>query len=310
MSPGTRTSLTFTHSAAREGAATNGGTMTSVATRIHPSEAGRLPGTSASARLCSRSMFGKTLYDNRRVFTVWALATGLLAMAYASFYPQLSAGSAPSVPEAMRGFGLDDTTSAAGYLQGAVFGLLVPLLATFYGAATGARMISADEESGYLDLLLAHPIGRARLMLHRFAALVAGAVVISAAVLLAVLAVRTSARLDSIGVADFTAQAVNLALLAVFFGALATALGAATGWSRGVVFGLTAGVGVLGYALNGFAPQFGVEWLGHLTPFHHYLGGEPLRYGFQPAGPLVLAAATAVLLGAGILRFARRDLGR
>ncbi|MGW5669834.1 ABC transporter permease subunit [Micromonospora sp. NPDC003776] len=269
-----------------------------------------VPGTSRAARVFGRSMVGKTLHDNRRIFAVWALATGLLAMLYAGFYPQLSAGSAANVPEAMRGFGLDDTSTAAGYLQGAVFGLLVPLLVTFYGAATGARTTAADEESGYLDLLLAHPIGRARLLLHRFAALAAGAVAISAAVLVAVLAVRTSAGLDSISVTNFVAQAVNLMLLGVFFGALGTALGAATGKSRATVFGLTAGVGVFSYALNGFAPQLGAEWARHLTPFHYYLGGEPLRHGFAAADPLVLAVAAAVLLGVGILRFVRRDLGR
>ncbi|MFE9651750.1 ABC transporter permease subunit [Micromonospora sp. NPDC006431] len=310
MSPDARASLPSTHSGARAGAATNGGTMNPAATQANSTVAGTVPGTSTLARVFSRSVFAKTLYDNRRIFAVWTLATGLLTMAYASFYPQLSADSAASVPEAMRGFGLDDTASAAGYLQGAVFGLLVPLLVTFYGAATGARMTAADEETGYLDLLLAHPIGRARLLLHRFAALAVGAVVISAAVLVAVLAVRTTARLDSISVANFTAQSVNLALLGLFFGALATALGAATGKSRATVFGLTAGLGVLGYALHGFAPQTGAEWLRHLTPFHYYLGGEPLRYGFAPADPLVLAAAIAVLLAAGILRFARRDLGR
>lgn len=302
--------LPSTHSRARQGAAMNGGTMNSAARRFHPTAVGAVPGTSALAGAFSRSMAGKTLYDNRRVFTVWALATGLLAMMYASFYPQLTAESATSVPEAMRGFGLDDTSTAAGYLQGAVFGLLVPLLVTFYGAATGARMIAADEESGYLDLLLAHPIGRARLLLHHYAALAVGAVGISAAVLVAVLAVRTSAGLDAISVVNFMAQAVNLALLGLFFGALGMALGAATGQSRAAVFGLTAGLGVLGYALNGFAPQLGAEWSRHLTPFHYYLGGEPLRYGFAPVDPVVLATATAVLLGVGILRFARRDLGR
>jgi ABC-2 type transport system permease protein len=149
-----------------------------------------LPGTTATARAFGGSVFGKTLYDNRRVLTVWALATGLLAIGYGSFYPQVTEQQTAQIPEAMRGFGFEDISSAAGYLQGPVFGLLVPLLATFYGAATGARMVSADEESGYLDLLLAHPVGRTRLLLHRFAALAAGAVVISVAVLLAMLAIR------------------------------------------------------------------------------------------------------------------------
>lgn len=258
----------------------------------------------------TKTMYGKTVWDNRRIFTVWAVATGLLAMMYASFYPQISADSTVDMPEAMQGFGLNDTTTAAGYLQGAVFGLLIPLLATFYGAATGARMISADEDSGYLDLLLAHPISRTRLLLHRYAALAAGAILIAAATLGAVLAVRGSAELDTIPVGNFAAQALHLALLALLFGAVATGLGAATGISRATVFGLTAGLGVLTYALHGFAPQIGADWLRYLTPFHYYIGGEPLKHGLQTADTAILTAATILLLGVGAWRLNRRDLGR
>lgn len=262
------------------------------------------------AHVFSGSMFAKTLFDNRRVFAVWALATGVLAMMYAAFYPQMSADTAATVPDAMSGFGMDDMSSAAGYLQGPVFGLLVPLLATFYGAATGARMVSADEESGHLDLLLAHPIGRTRLLLHRFAALAAGAVAIAAAVLAGLLAVRTSAELDAVGAGEFAAQAVHLALLTLLFGGLATGIGAATGKGRATVFGVTAGIGVAAYALNGFAPKIGAEWLQNLTPFHYYIGGEPLKNGFQPLDAAVLAAATLLAMAVGAWRFTRRDLAR
>ena len=267
-----------------------------------------VPGTSGPARVFSGSIFTKTLYDNRRVFTAWAAATGLLAMMYGSFYPQISADSLAGVPESMRGFGLNDVSSAAGYLQGAVFGLLVPLLATFYGAATGARMISADEESGYLDLLLAHPVGRTRLLLHRFAALATGAVAIAAVVLAAMAAIRSSAELDAIGLGHFTAQAINLALLATVFGALATGLGAATRKSRPTVFGITAGIGVAAYALHGFAPQIGATWLRNLTPYQYYIGGEPLKNGLQLADAAILAATAAALITTGAWRFTHRDL--
>lgn len=70
-----------------------------------------VPGTSGPARIFSGSIFTKTLYDNRRVLTAWAAATGLLAMMYGSFYPQISADSVAGVPESMRGFG--STTSPA-----------------------------------------------------------------------------------------------------------------------------------------------------------------------------------------------------
>lgn len=253
-------------------------------------------------------VYRRTLWDDRRVLTAWAVATGLLALAYASFYPQLAGGAVPNVPSALEGFGLAGVNSAAAYLQGAVFGLLVPLLITFYGAATGARAISGDEESGYLDLLLAHPLGRTRLLLQRFAALATGAVLITAVVWAALLAVRGPAELTSVTVGGFTAQAVHLALLGILFGALATGIGAATGARRAVVFGVTAGVGVLAYALNGFAPQIGADWPRVISPYHYYIGGHPLTEGVVAGDAGVLAGAAVVLLAAGAWRFRRRDL--
>jgi ABC-2 type transport system permease protein len=210
----------------------------------------------------------------------------------------------------MRGFGFDDTSTAAGYLNGAVFGLLAPLLATFYGAATGARMISADEETGYLDLILAHPISRTRLLLHRFAALATGALLIAAAALAAMLAIRRTAELDAISIANLAAQTLHLALLALLFGALSTGIGAATGRPRATVFGATAGLGVLTYALHGFAPQLGADWLRYLTPFHYYIGGEPLTTGLNLGHAAALAAVAIGLIATGAWRLGRRDLGR
>ncbi|MGN9913443.1 ABC transporter permease subunit [Phytohabitans sp. LJ34] len=274
------------------------------------SRTSRAPGVTGIGGAVNGSMFTRTLWDNRRIFPVWALAIGLLAMAYASFYPQVTADTMATVPEAMRGFGFEDATTPAGYLRGAVFGLLVPLLVTFYGAATGARMISADEESGYLDLLLAHPISRTRLLLHRFAALAVGALLIAAAVFAAMLAVRDSADLDAISVGQFAAQALNVALLGLLFGALATTIGAATGRSRGAVFGATSGLGVLAYALHGLAPQIGADWLRHLTPYHYYIDHQPLTNGMHTGDTAVLAGTTLALITAGAWRLNHRDLAR
>ncbi|MEV5576764.1 hypothetical protein AB0L06_42635 [Spirillospora sp. NPDC052269] len=66
----------------------------------------------------------------------------------------------------------------------------------------------------------------------------------------------------------------------MLFGALGTALGAATGQPRATVFGITAGVGVASYALNGFAPQIGADALRYATPFHYYIGTHLMTSGF------------------------------
>ncbi|MCM6778952.1 ABC transporter permease [Nocardia sp. CDC159] len=254
----------------------------------------------------------KSLRDNRRGLLGWTMGITLAAVAYSSFYPQMAkngAAQAESIPESLRdAFNMNDITSAPGYLGSTVFGLIVPLLAMFFGAAFGARSSAADEESGTLDLLLAHPLTRTALIVQRFAALVLAATGIGAAVWLAMLAIRSGAELTTISPGQFAAQCVNLALLAIVFGAIATAVGAITG-RRGAVLAITAAVGVAAYGAHTFAAQLGIDWAAYLSPFHYYLDGEPLRNGFQPIGIAVLALTSAVLVAAGTYRFNHRDLG-
>ncbi|PXX59677.1 ABC-2 type transport system permease protein [Nocardia tenerifensis] len=257
-------------------------------------------------------IYTRTVLDHRRATVAWAVGIAVVGLMYASFYPQVSEGgmadSVANYPEAMReALRLNDMSSAAGYLGSSVFGLLLPLLAMVYGVSFGARAIAGDEEAGYLDLLLAYPVSRVGLALQRFAALVTGAVAIGLVVFLGMLAIRSNAELDSISVGEFAAQCVNLVLLGITFGALAIGLGAATG-RRGPVLAGAAGLGVLTYAAHSLAGIIGVSWLRYLSPFHYYIGGEPLRNGMQWGDAAMLAAISAALVIAGVTRFGRRDL--
>ncbi|MEI5034948.1 hypothetical protein RB201_26560 [Streptomyces sp. S1A(2023)] len=100
---------------------------------------------------------------------------------------------------------------------------------------------------------------------------------------------------------------MSLALLAITFGALALTIGAAVG-RKAVVLAASAAIGVLAYTAHSFAEQVGAGWLAYLSPFHHYIGGEPLNHGFQWADGTVLAAMTAAVITIGVVRFNHRDL--
>ncbi|MFI9534381.1 ABC transporter permease subunit [Nocardia fusca] len=258
-------------------------------------------------------IYTQTLTDNRRTLLGWSIGTAVVGVLYAAFYPQVGgdggmADTVQNYPEAMReALRLDDMGSAAGYLGSTVFGLLIPLLVMGFGVTFGARGLAGDEESGYLDLLLAHPLSRTRLAVQRFAGLVTGAVAIAGLVFLGMLAIRSGAELESIGIAEFAAQCVHLALLGTTFGALAMGLGAALG-KRGQVLGIAVGIGVLTYAAGNLAGVIGADWLKYLSPFHYYIGGEPLRNGMQWGHAALLFAATIVLIAIGLFRFERRDL--
>ncbi|GAA0966415.1 hypothetical protein GCM10009555_008190 [Acrocarpospora macrocephala] len=50
------------------------------------------------------------------------------------------------------------------------------------------------------------------------------------------------------------------------------------------------------------------QGLKYLSPFHYYIGGEPLKNGMQWADASILIAISAVLVAVGLARFNRRDI--
>ncbi|MFI7573989.1 ABC transporter permease subunit [Micromonospora sp. NPDC049497] len=260
-----------------------------------------------------RDPFTKALHDARRSLVGWAVAIAAVGTMYAAFWPTMQTPEMTKALEAypeglLEALNYSDLTSAAGYLGSAVYGLLVPLLVAVFAIAAGARAVAGDEEAGTLDLVLAHPVGRVRLALLRFAAVAAGVVLVTVLLGLALVALRGPAQLDSITLGGFAAMTLHLALFGLAFAALAFAAGAATG-RRAMALGAGAGVAVLGYLANSVFPQVeGLRWAQELSPFHWYLGGSPLVDGVQPAGALLLLGSAALLVAAGTAAFARRDI--
>jgi ABC-2 type transport system permease protein len=259
------------------------------------------------------NVFAKALWDARRSMIGWTLAVAGVGALYAAFWPVVDtpemADAISAMPaDMLAAFNYNDLTTAAGYLGGSVYGLLVPLLIVVFMVAAGTRAIAGDEEAGTLDLPLAYPVGRLQLALQRYAAILVGLVAVVAVLLLIMLAIRVPAQLDSVPVANLAAMNLQLVLFGAGAGALAFAVGAATG-SRSWALGLGAGVAVLGYLANSVLPMAtGLEWTQNLSPWHWYLGGDPLVNGLQPANCLLLLAATIVLVAAGTWRFTARDI--
>jgi ABC-2 type transport system permease protein len=260
-----------------------------------------------------RNVFSKALWDARRSLLGWTLAVAGVGTLYAAFWPVVDtpemADAITAIPADMLAvFNYNDLSTAAGYLGGSVYGLLVPLLIVVFMVAAGTRAIASDEEAGTLDLPLAYPVGRLRLALQRFAAVLVGLVLVVAVLLLVMLAIRVPAQLDSVSVPNLAAMNLQLVLFGAGAGALAFAVGAATG-SKGWALGLGSGAAVLGYLANSVLPMAeGLEWTRNLSPWHWYLGGDPLVNGVQVGNCLLLLAATVLLTAAGTWRFTARDI--
>ena len=119
---------------------------------------------------------------------------------------------------------------------------------------------------------------------------------------------KSTGTTTSVSAVEVTAASVGLFALGLLFATLSMAVGAATG-RRASALGVAGTVAVAGYMI--FALGRSVSWLEPLrwlSPFHYYLGGDPLHAGFHVGYLLVLLAGSAVLLGFALRGFDRRDV--
>jgi ABC-2 type transport system permease protein len=261
-----------------------------------------------------RNVFAKTLWDQRRGILGWAVGIAAVGVLYAAFYPSINnpdmAAALEAYPQALLdAIGFTDVTSPEGYIGSTTYGLLGPVLAVIFATTLGSRAIAGEEESGRLEVLLAHPVQRWQVVVQRSAAMLVALAVAGGLLLAAMLAAAGPAQYGSIPAANLAAATFQLVLLAWLFGSLALAAGAVTG-SRGLAMGAVALVGVATYFANTLGPSVeAIAWSRDVSPFRYFSGGQPLANGLQLADAAVLAVTGLVLTALGALGFERRDVG-
>ena len=262
-----------------------------------------------------RNVFLKTLRDQRRTFMWWALGLAAVTLLNIVFYPSISdspelnelLGEEDSIMRAFAG-DFDDLTSPAGFLNSQIYFLLLPILLIVFAVSGGSGAIAGEEERGTLDILFSHPLRRWAVVLHKlgamFVTLLGLGVILWATVVLGAIAIDMD-----IGAGNVAAATASGVLLGSLFGALAFAIGSATG-KRGTSLGITGMAAVLAYLLNALRPVADVlEPTKYITPFYYYIGADPLSNGLDIAHAAVLAIAAALLCIIAIVTFERRDIG-
>ena len=173
-----------------------------------------------------RNVVTRTLRDGARSFAGFAAYIVLMVAAIVSIYPSIGHNpsldklvkSYPGTLKAFLGFGgVVDYSSATGYLGIELFSLVLPALMIAAAVTAGARAIAGEEEQQTLDLLLANPISRRRLVLEKAAA-VAALVALLALVAFASLAVSVTAAGMDVTVGHLAAAAAATGLLGLLYG--------------------------------------------------------------------------------------------
>ena len=258
-------------------------------------------------------LFAKTVRDQRRALIGWGLGLAAIALMYAAFYPSIKDSASDfdkylqNLPDAIRNVIGGDFTTPAGYLRSETFSSMGPILFLVFAIGAGARAIAGEEEDGTLDLLLSTPIRRRQLLVDKIGAMVLTATALATVLFLTLWLVGPPFDL-TVPAVDLGAACLLLLLLGLAFGAIALAIGCATG-HRGLALGLTGGFAVFAFIVNALAPSVdALAWLRPLSPFRWYLDPDPLVSGITPANVLVLLGIAVAGYLVAWYAFERRDL--
>jgi ABC-2 type transport system permease protein len=264
----------------------------------------------------ARNVISRSLQEGVRSFVGFASYIVLMVAAIVAVYPSLGHNESltklvRSYPDALKAFigfgGVVDYSSGIGYLGIELFSLMLPALLIAAAVAAGARALGAEEEQATLDLLLANPISRRRLLLEKAVAMTAF-VALLVVVIFVALAVATRLAGMDVTLAHLAAAAAATGLLGLLYGAIALLAGAATG-RRGTALAIAGAAAAAAYLANVLGSLVDALMpLRQASPFYHYAAVDPLRHGLTFAHAAPLAVATAVLIAAALAVFERRNL--
>lgn len=269
--------------------------MTAVVTRRRP-----LPITRRLLREGTRGLLG------------WALGLTAVALLYLPLFPSMQTPELQGLldslpPELIRTLGYENITSGSGYAQSTFFGLLGFVLLTIAGVAWAAAVTGGAEESGQLELTLAHAVGRTPYALQAAFALLLKLCLLGAVAWAVVWALNSPAELalDPGNLLAVVASWVGLGL----FSASAAFAGGALSGRRIVAVGAGAGVAVAGYGLQAVANNSEtLEVLRAFSPYAWAFGQAPLAQGWDVPGLAALWLGSAALVAVGTAALARRDI--
>ncbi|MDJ0350181.1 ABC transporter permease subunit [Cryobacterium sp. PH29-G1] len=259
-------------------------------------------------------IFGKVFTDSWRGLVGWALGLAAAAFLYLPLYPSISGGSAMQdiiknlPPELIKTLNYDQIGTGAGYAQATVFGLIGFVLMTIAATSWGASALGGDEESGRLELTLAHGVTRVQVAAARFCAIAVKILVLSALTFLFVLALNDPAQLQ-IDLGNLLGTSLMFGGVSLLTASVALLGGALSGRRIGGI-AAGSGVAVVGYIFNALGNQSaGLEWLHNLSPYYWAFGSNPLSSGADPATIAAFYALSLVLAAAAALALRQRDIG-
>jgi ABC-2 type transport system permease protein len=257
-----------------------------------------------------------SLWDRRWSIFGWTLGISLYNIVVVTTYSAIS-GQAQALnkaldnmPASTRALFSDsgDLLSPVGYLSSKLYYLVLPMLFTILAIMLSSHLLSREEENKTIELLLARPISRAKLL---FSKLTSGFIVVVAvaALTLAVtlICVKASGYVIPVWrVVEVTAVMTLMSLLFASVSWLVLALGKV---GRRTSIAVASFIALGSYVFSSLETIASwLEWPAKLLPFHYYQPSNILNGTYKWWNAVGMLIATLIITGLAFIVFNRRDL--
>jgi ABC-2 type transport system permease protein len=262
-------------------------------------------------RLALTNTFTKALADRALLVLIAGLAMGAFNVMMGPMFLALEDAIAEmmeAMPEGIMAIaGGADMATATGFYTGEMYSIMVPFAVIFVAVSSAARAFGGEVENQTIGLVAASPIRRTRLATDKVVAMVIHAFTAAAIMGLGVWLGSFIAGLD-ISTVNIVAITVMVTLLACSAGGLAMVISIITGRGTAAIL-IAMLVAVLAYAWSSFVPMAdAIADLAWLSPWHQYIGTDPLGSGIDWASAALLAVLAVLPLIVGVYLFRRQDI--
>jgi len=260
-----------------------------------------------------KSVFYKTLYEKRWLTLFWSIGVIGMGLLMIAFYHSFSQGGLDqvykSLPKSFQGLvgNLTSLKTVPGYVSQEIFSLRIPLLVLIMGVVLFSALLAGDESDGTLQTLLAQPVSRTKVFIHKY---IAGLVVSFVICYTSVIGVLIGLLLihEHMSFLRLSQAAIGAWLLTVLFGTIGYSLGAITG-KRGLSGSVAGLVTFSSYLLTSFAPN--VSWLSTVdkfSPFHYYNKPSIAEVGLKGSNTVLMLVVIIIPLVLALIVFRKRDI--
>jgi len=205
-------------------------------------------------------------------------------------------------------FGTNDMFTPVGYLNSQLYYITLPILFIILSVTLSSSLTSKEERHHTLELLLARPVSRTRLLLAKILAADIIVVILGVVTAVSVLVCSLLIKLD-ISAMHIVLATVWMILFSGAFGAVAFMLYTASSLTRRAAAAVAILLSLGGYILTSIGSLVhGLSWVSKLLPYHYYNPGAILE-GYVSGGlVLYIAGMFAVALVVSVVGFRRRDI--